>query len=56
MRVIVQHWPETLPLPIMPTGAIPNPDDMERTPSGYIVKPSEAFRYQLPKAPPAAPR
>lgn len=56
MREIVRHWPETLPLPIMPTGAIPHPEDMLRTPSGYVVKPSEEYRYQLPKEPPAAPK
>lgn len=54
MRKIIQHWPETLPLPIMPTGAIPNPHDMDRTPSGYVVKPSERWRYEFPKEPPAA--
>ena len=56
MRVIIQRWPETLSLPIMPTGAIPNPEDLLRTRSGYVIKPSEEFRYQLPKEPPAAPR
>ncbi len=56
MQEIIRLWPETLALPIMPTGAIPLPEDMLRTPSGYVVKPSEEYRYQLPKAPPAAPR
>jgi hypothetical protein len=55
MRAIARRWPETLSLPIMPTGAIPNPTDMKRTPSGYGVKPSESWRYQEPTAPPAAP-
>jgi hypothetical protein len=39
------HWPDTLPLPIMPNGAIPLASDLIRTPSGYQVKPSEARRY-----------
>lgn len=55
-RAIIRYWPQMLSLPIMPTGAIPNPEDMERTPSGYAVKASERWRYEEPKAPPAAPK
>jgi hypothetical protein len=47
MRAIKLRWPDTLSLPIMPTGAIPLHADLVRTPIGYVVKPSEAHRYQL---------
>jgi hypothetical protein len=46
IREIMLRWPDTLSLPIMPTGAIPLPRDLIRTPDGYIVNPSEAHRYQ----------
>ena len=46
MRAIRLRWPNTLSLPIMPTGAIPLHADLVRTPTGYVVKPSEAQRYQ----------
>jgi len=47
MKRIVQHWPQTLSLPIMPSGAIPFHRDMIRTPTGYVLKPSEAHVYAL---------
>ncbi len=47
MREIMLHWPSTLSLPIMPTGAIPLHRNLIRTPTGYIVKPSEAHKYDL---------
>jgi hypothetical protein len=47
MRAIKLRWPDTLSLPIMPTGAIPLHADLVRTPTGYVVKPSEAHKYQL---------
>ncbi len=47
MREILLRWPGTLSLPIMPTGAIPLHRDLVRMPNGYIVNPSEAYRYQL---------
>jgi hypothetical protein len=47
MREIVRRWPETLPLPIMPTGAIPLSRDLVRTPQGYIVNPNEADKYGI---------
>lgn len=54
MHDIMLHWPGTLSLPIMPTGAIPLHGDLVRTPTGYIVNPSEAHKYALvaTKAPP----
>jgi hypothetical protein len=47
MRQIMLHWPDTLSLPIMPTGAIPLPGDLIRTSNGYVVKPSESHKYEL---------
>lgn len=47
MREIMRRWPGTLSLPIMPTGAIPLHGDLVRTPSGYVVNPTEAQRYGL---------
>jgi hypothetical protein len=47
MREIMRNWPETLSLPIMPTGAIPLHRDLIRTPEGYVVNPAEAHRYEL---------
>jgi hypothetical protein len=47
MREIMLHWPSTLSLPVMPTGAIPLHRDLIRTSTGYIVNPSEAHKYDL---------
>jgi hypothetical protein len=47
MRQIMRRWPDTLSLPIMPTGAIPLHGDLIRTPNGYLVNPSEAHKYEL---------
>lgn len=47
MRKIMKRWPDTLTLPIMPNGSIPLQSDLIRTPHGYIVNPSEAYKYQL---------
>lgn len=47
VEAIKLRWPETLSLPIMPTGAIPLHADLIRTPTGYLVKPSEAYKYWL---------
>jgi hypothetical protein len=47
MREIMRYWPETLSLPIMPTGAIPLHRDLIRTPEGYVVNPAEAHKYEL---------
>jgi hypothetical protein len=47
MSQIMLRWPDTLSLPIMPTGAIPLHGDLIRTPNGYIVNPSQAHKYSL---------
>jgi hypothetical protein len=53
MRKVVRRWPQTLSLPIMPTGAIPLASDLVRTPSGYAVNPSAEGKYQASPTPPA---
>jgi hypothetical protein len=53
MRKVVLRWPQTLSLPIMPTGAIPLASDLARTPSGYAVNPSAQGKYQPSPTPPA---
>ncbi len=50
MRETIARWPDTLSLPIMPSGAIPLHADLVRTPSGYIVDPSAASKYELEAA------
>jgi hypothetical protein len=50
MHEIMLRWPDTLSLPIMPTGAIPLAQDLVRTPSGYVVNPSEAHKYDVAAA------
>ena len=47
MPKIVHRWPQTLSLPIMPTGTIPLAEDLMRTPSGYAVAPAAWAKYQL---------
>ena len=47
MRQIMLRWPDTLTLPIMPTGVIPLHRDLIWTPNGYKVNPSEAHKYEL---------
>ncbi len=46
MRQIQRRWPATLPLPIMPNGAIPLPRDLIRTKDGYRVSPAAASKYR----------
>jgi hypothetical protein len=43
---VMAVWPDTASLPIMPSGAIPLTRDLVRTPSGYVVNPSAAARYE----------
>jgi hypothetical protein len=50
MREIMLRWPDTLSLPIMPSGAIPLAQDLVRTPTGYVVNPSEAHKYDMAAA------
>jgi hypothetical protein len=56
MSTIMERWPDTQTLPIMPTGAIPLHRDLRRTPNGYRVEPSAAAKYQLPPTSPLIAR
>ena len=47
MRKIRMRWPETVSLPIMPSGAIPLWEDLILTATGYIVDPAAASKYEL---------
>ena len=47
MRRIMLRWPATLSLPIMPTGSIPNPYQLQRTNEGYKLRPEFASNYQV---------
>lgn len=53
MRKVVRRWPQTLSLPILPTGGVPLSSDLIRTPTGYTVNPSAEGRYQPSPNPPA---
>ena len=45
---IINGWPDTASLPIMPNGGIPLTRDLVRTAQGYIVSPSAAAKYNDP--------
>lgn len=47
MTAIIDRWPDTLTLPIMPNGGIPLHRDLVRTPAGYEVNPAAASQYEL---------
>jgi hypothetical protein len=47
MRKVLERWPSTEPLPILPTGVLPLPADLVMTAQGYRVKPAAAARYGL---------
>ena len=47
MRKVLERWPSTEPLPILPNGALPLPADLVMTTQGYRVKPAAAARYGL---------
>jgi hypothetical protein len=47
MTKVMRHWPNTLTLPIMPSGTIPLYQDLIRQGNGYIINPSAASRYEL---------
>lgn len=52
MLKITQRWPETLSLPVMPTGAIPNRYQLRRTPDGYKLDPDEVSGYGVSRTSP----
>ncbi|WP_072382895.1 hypothetical protein [Novosphingobium sp. NDB2Meth1] len=45
MPLIKAAWPDTASLPITPDGGIPLDEDLVRTSSGYVVRPSAAAKY-----------
>ena len=45
MRKVVARWPQTLSLPVMPTGSIPLHSQLIRTPSGYKLDPGAISSY-----------
>jgi hypothetical protein len=47
MQKIMERWPDTRSLPIMPTGAIPHHRDLQLTPSGYLVRRASTGDYGL---------
>lgn len=42
------RWPDALPIPILPSGALPLSKDLQLTPQGYKIVRSAAERYNLP--------
>ena len=47
MQEICSRWPETLSLPVMPTGTIPHRKDLIRRPDRYIVDPMAEPKYSV---------
>lgn len=43
-----QKWPDTLPVPVMPNGAIPRQEDIRRTAQGLRIDRASAAQYGLP--------
>ena len=46
MAKVMDVWPSTATLPIMPNGAIPLTHDLVRTEEGYAVRESAASKYE----------
>jgi len=53
---IRRHWPEARPLPILPDGGLPLPDDLAMTDQGYRIVRSAGPRYNLPATSPMLAR
>ena len=47
MSKILARWPETLSLPVMPTGSIPLHGQLRKTPSGYKLDPAYVSSYAV---------
>lgn len=43
-----RRWPDTISIPVQPSGALPLPRDRVRTSIGYQVKPEESAKYRHP--------
>lgn len=52
MNRIMGRWPETTSLPVMPTGSIPNPYQLIKTPSGYKLNPAYVSEYDVARTSP----
>lgn len=52
VREVMNRWPNSKVLPILPEGNIPLPPDMTLTSEGYKVDPTAAKRYDLDPASP----
>lgn len=47
LRAILERWPATRRLPILPNGGLPLPEHLRWTAEGYRVEPSAAASYEL---------
>jgi hypothetical protein len=47
MHRVRLRWPETRSLPVMPTGSIPNRDQLVKSSSGYKLDPAHVARYDI---------
>lgn len=47
MHRIRLRWPETMSLPVMPTGSIPNRDQLVKSSSGYKLDPAHVASYDV---------
>ena len=57
MDRVILRWPETLTLPVMPTGSIPLYSQLIKTPSGYKLDPTYISSYDVDASSPlVAPR
>jgi hypothetical protein len=52
LAAIRRRWPATRDIPILPSGGVPNPQDLKLTPVGYRINPAVAESYQLPTTSP----
>ena len=43
-----RRWPDSQPIPILPSGGVPLASDLVETPDGYRITHSAATRYELP--------
>lgn len=46
IREIKSRWPKTLSIPVLESGGVPLPQDLELTPDGYVISRSKAWQYE----------
>lgn len=56
LRAILERWPATRRLPILPSGGLPLPEDLRWTADGYRVEPSAAAEHEPAPASPVVDR